>query len=57
MSSSTVEPITVNKGHKEPSPDVLVMRLRERIDAQTKVMTEQLARIKELESKVEDLTK
>lgn len=53
MNNSTVEPVPT-KGHKEPSHDVLVMRLRERIDAQTKVMTEQFARIKELESKVED---
>lgn len=53
---STVEPAPA-KGHKEPSHDVLVTRLRERIDAQTKVMTEQFARIKELESKVEDLAK
>lgn len=53
ITGSTIEPITT-KGHKEPSHDVLVMRLRERIDAQTKVMTEQFARIKELENKVED---
>jgi hypothetical protein len=47
MTNSTVEPIPA-KGHKEPSHDVLVMRLRERIMKQQELLVEYFAEIVKL---------
>lgn len=50
--SSTVEP-TTTKGHKEPSHDVLVMRLRERVMKQQELLVEYFAEIVRLKRQVE----